>query len=161
MSESGGDPPLYTDRRQSPAALAVQRGVSRLLAAHGFAPLSEVTLATGRRADIMALGAAGEIWIVEIKSSIEDFRTDRKWPDYLDYCDSFFFATHADVPLDIFPEVAGLILADSYGAEIVRAMPHARLAPARRKALTLAFAQTAARRFAGLIDPGFDKGLRY
>ena len=86
------------DGRQSPMALAVARGVGRLMLARGFAVVHEVSLATGRRADIVALGPDGEIWIVEIKSSLEDFRADHKWEDYRFSCDRLFFATHAAVP---------------------------------------------------------------
>ena len=43
--------------------------------------VNEVTLANGRRADVLAIGRNGEIWIVEIKSSIADFRADQKWPE--------------------------------------------------------------------------------
>lgn len=141
------------DGRQSDMALAVQRGVGRMLRQQGFAIVSELPLATGRRADIVGLGAAGEIWIVEIKSSIEDFRVDKKWPDYRHSCDRMLFATHAGVPLDIFPEDAGLILADGYGAEIMRPAPEHRLAGATRKAMLLRFAQAAANRLHGLVDP--------
>ena len=139
----------------------VQRGACRLLAAHGFCAVSEVTLASGRRADLVGLGRKGEIWIVEIKTSVQDFRTDRKWPDYLDFCDSFFFATHAGTPVEIFPEEAGLIIADPYGGDVVRSRPHAPLAPARRKAMTLRLAQIAAQRLHGLMDPTFDGEVRF
>ena len=139
----------------------MQRGVCRLLAAHGFCAVGEVTLASGRRADLVGLGAKGEIWIVEIKTSVEDYRADRKWPDYLAFCDSFFFATHAEVPAAIFPEETGLIVADPYGGEIVRARPHGALAAARRKAMMLRLARTAAQRLHGLMDPTFDGGVRF
>jgi len=145
-------PPV--DGRQSPRAAAVQRGVGRLLRAHGFAMVSELPLATGRRADVVGLGPGGEIWIVEIKSSIEDFRVDQKWPDYRLSCDRLFFATHTQVPLDIFPEDAGLILADAHGGEVVRPAPENRLAGATRKVMLLRFAHAAAHRLHGLIDPG-------
>lgn len=153
--------PAFTDGRQSERALMVQRGVCRLFAAHGLCAVTEVTLATGRRADVVGLSAKGEVWIVEIKTSVEDYRADRKWPDYLDFCDSFFFATHSGVPAAIFPEETGLIVADPYGGEIVRALPHAPLAAARRKAMTLRVAQTAAQRLHGLMDPTFDGGVRF
>jgi hypothetical protein len=146
------EPPV--DGRQSPHALAVQRGVGRLLRARGFAMVTELPLATGRRADVVGLGAGGELWIVEIKSSIEDFRVDQKWPDYRLSCDRLFFATHAGVPLDIFPDDAGLILADPYGAELLRPAPEHRLAAASRKAMLLRFAHAAALRLHGLVDPG-------
>lgn len=155
-----GQSPGFIDGRQSKRALMVQRGVCRLLAAHGLASVTEVTLASGRRADLVGLGTKGEIWIVEIKTSSEDYRADRKWPDYLDFCDSFFFATHAATPLEIFPQETGLIVADSYGGEIVRACPHGPLAPARRKATILRVAHIAAQRLHGLMDPSFDGGVR-
>jgi hypothetical protein len=119
-----------------------------------------VTLASGRRADLVGLGRKGEVWIVEIKTSVEDYRADHKWPDYLDFCDSFYFATHAATPRDIFPDETGLIIADPYGGEIIRAQPHGLLSPARRKAMTLRVAQIAAQRLHGLMDPSFDGGVR-
>lgn len=145
--------PPPVDGRQSEHAAAVQRGVGRLMRARGFAVVAELPLATGRRADLVALGPSGDIWIVEIKSSVEDFRTDRKWPDYRLSCDRLFFATHPAVPLDVFPEETGLILADAYGAELLRDAPEHRLAAATRKAMLLRFAQAAADRLHGLIDP--------
>jgi hypothetical protein len=151
MDHSNLVPPA--DGRQSPHALSVARGVGRLMRARGFAMVAELPLATGRRADIVALGPGGEMWIVEIKSSVEDFRVDQKWPDYRLSCDRLFFATHAGVPIDIFPEDAGLILADAYGAELVREAPEHRLAGATRKAMMIRFAQAAAHRLHGLIDP--------
>src|SRR5690606_24740748 len=99
-------PPV--DGRQSQTALMVARGVGRFLRARGFAVVAELPLATGRRADIVGLGSGGDVWIVEIKSSIEDFRVDQKWPDYRCSCDRLFFASHAGVPMDIFPDDAGL-----------------------------------------------------
>lgn len=141
------------DGRQSDQALAIQRGVGRLFRARGHAIVTELVLATGRRADVIALGPSGEITIVEIKSSIADFRADGKWPDYAPYCDRLYFASHAGVPAEIFPEAAGLILADAYGAEILREAPHLPLVAARRKAMTLRFAQAAAHRLHGLYDP--------
>ena len=119
-------PPV--DGRQSERASAVCRGVGRLLRTRGFAMVTELPLATGRRADVVGLGADGELWIVEIKSSIEDFRADHKWPDYRLSCDRLFFASHAGVPQDIFPEDAGLMLADQFGAELIREAPEHRLA---------------------------------
>jgi hypothetical protein len=145
--------PLPPDRRRSPTALAVALGVRRLLAGHGFASIPEVTLATGRRADILGLGPDGTIWTVEIKSSLADFRADGKWPDYRDFCDRFFFAVPDGFPADVLPRAAGLILADAYGAAIVREAPEHRLAGARRKAVILRFARAAAGRLHRLADP--------
>jgi hypothetical protein len=134
------------DGRQSDRAMMVRRGVQVLLADLRFAVLPELTLSNGRRADLIALSDKGEIWIVEIKSSIEDFRVDRKWPDYRRYCDRLFFATHPGVPLDIFPEDCGLLLSDGYSGHMHREAPEHRLAPATRKAVTLEFSRTAAQR---------------
>lgn len=142
------------DGRQSDMARQVQRGVGRMLVGLGFSVLYELPLASSRRADVAAVSPAGDFWIVEIKSSIEDFRADRKWPDYRLHSDRFFFATHGGVSPDIFPEEAGLILADGFGAAILRESGEHRLSAATRKAMLLRFAHTAARRFHGLIDPG-------
>lgn len=134
------------DGRQSDRAMMVRRGVQVLLADMRFAVLPELTLSNGRRADLIALSDKGEIWIVEIKSSIEDFRVDRKWPDYRRYCDRLFFATHPGVPIEIFPEDCGLLLSDGYAGHMHREAPEHRLAPATRKAVTLEFSRTAAQR---------------
>lgn len=144
---------LKVDGRQSETALMIQRGVSRLLRASGFAVLPEFTLASGRRADVMALNANGEIWIVEIKSSPEDFRVDAKWPEYRDYCDRLYFAIPPSMEPELMPADAGLIIADSWGADIVRAIEPTGLHASRRKAVTLAFARAAALRLHGLYDP--------
>lgn len=128
---------------------SVTRGAARLLAALGYAPLSEVTLPNGRRADLMALGPKGEVFIVEVKSGIEDFRTDQKWTEYLPYCDAFAFAVSPEFPREILPGEPGLIVADGFGGAVLREAPVAALAGARRKALTLAFARLAATRAGG------------
>ena len=125
---------------------AVTRGAARLFTALSFAPLLEVSLPNGRRADIMALGPRGEIAIVEVKSGPEDFRADRKWGDYLPYCDAFFFAVAPEFPRTILPEEPGLIVADAFDGAVLREAPATPLVPARRKALTLAFARLAALR---------------
>ena len=129
---------------------AVTRGAARLLTALGYAPLAEVTLPNGRRADLMALGPKGEIFIVEVKSGPEDFRTDGKWPEYMPYCDAFAFAVAPEFPREILPEEPGLIVADGFGGAVLREAEPAPLAGARRKALTLAFARLAALRAAGV-----------
>ncbi|OJJ12593.1 hypothetical protein BKI51_00330 [Alphaproteobacteria bacterium AO1-B] len=146
------DDPL-ADGRQSETALKVWRGAARLMRQRKFACAAEVTLASARRADLLALGPKNELWIIEVKSSVADFRADHKWPDYRQHCDRFFFATHPDVPLDIFPEEAGLIISDGYGAEILRDAPEHKVAAATRKAVTLRFAQHTAYRLHALVDP--------
>jgi hypothetical protein len=127
----------------------VTRGAARLLTALGYAPLPEVTLPNGRRADLMALGPRGQIFIVEVKSSVEDFRTDLKWRDYRPYCDAFAFAVAPEFPREILPPEPGLIVADGFGGAVLREAGAEPLAGARRKALTLAFARLAALRAAG------------
>jgi len=134
------------DGRQSARALRIRRGVQMLLSELGAAHVPELTLASGRRADIIALFRDGSIWIVEIKSSIEDMKADSKWPEYRDYCDRLFFATLEDVPEAIFPNECGFIRADTYGAALMREAPEHKLAGARRKAVTLRIAQSAAQR---------------
>ena len=141
------------DGRQSATALMIQRGVARLLRASRFAVLPEFTLASGRRADLMAINDTGEIWIVEIKSSPQDFHSDAKWPEYRDWCDRLFFAISTDMAPEIMPAEAGLIIADSWGADIIRHTAATNLHASRRKAVTLAFARAAALRLHGLHDP--------
>lgn len=144
---------IATDGRQSDIALEIQRGTMRLLRAHSFAPLPEHVLANGRRADIIGVSDKGAVWIVEIKSSIEDFRADHKWPDYQDYCDKLFFAVKPDFPTEILPETAGLILADRFGGEVMRDTSERRLPAPRRKAITLSIARSAALRLNTAWDP--------
>lgn len=114
----------------------------------GLAPALEVPLANGRRADVMALSPQGEIWIVETKSCLADYACDEKWPDYIEYCDRFFFGVTEDFPRDQIPSEAGLIVADGFGGAILRDSPLRPLAGARRKAVTLQFARLAAMRLA-------------
>jgi hypothetical protein len=141
------------DGRQSETALIVARGAMRLLLSHGFTCVSELPLPSGRRADLVAIGRGGEIWIVEIKSSISDFRADQKWMDYRMHCDRLFFATTIEVPCEIFPKDTGLIVADGFGGEFLCEAPEHRLPAPTRKAMTLRIAQCAALRLQSLIDP--------
>src|SRR3954469_14945977 len=106
------------DRRQSETALAIARGTARLLRSLGFTCISELPLPSGRRAELVALNERGEIWIVEIKSSVEDLRADQKWEEYRAFCECLFFAFTQDLPCEIFPEDKGLIIADAYGAHL-------------------------------------------
>ena len=141
------------DGRQSDNALRIARGTTRLLHAHGFAVVSELPLPSGRRADLVGLDASGRIWIVEVKSSIADFRADQKWPDYRAHCDRLFFATSLEVPCDIFPPDTGLIVADAFGAEFKCDAPEHRLSAPTRKNMMLLFARAAAARLRALHDP--------
>jgi hypothetical protein len=115
--------------------------------------VSELPLASGRRADLVALGAGGDIWIVEIKSSVADFRADHKWMDYRLHCDRLFFATALDMPCEIFPKDTGLIVADAFGASIECQAPEHRLAAATRKSMMLRIARASALRLQALSDP--------
>jgi hypothetical protein len=144
---------LPVDGRQSQTALAIARGTARYLHALGYCVISELPLPSGRRADLVALGGDGEIVIVEIKSSVADFRADQKWMDYRLHCDRLFFATIVDVPCEIFPPDAGLIVADAFGASILCEAPEHRLAAPTRKAVMLRFAHAAALRLQALADP--------
>ncbi len=144
---------LPPDLRQSPTALAVARGTQRLLTTLGMTCVSELPLPSGRRADLVALGDNGAVWIVEIKSSIADFRTDQKWQDYRAHCDRLFFATTVEVPCEIFPPDTGLIVADAFGGQVVCDAPEHRLHAATRKTMLLTFARAAARRLQSLADP--------
>jgi len=149
------DLPPIVDLRQSATALRVQRGVMRLLReSFDMACFAEVTLKSGRRADVLGIGPKGEIWIVEIKSSLIDFQVDRKWPESRDFSDKFFFATPPELDADIFPQSEGLIVADGHDGAILRDSPNTPLAPARRKALTLKLARLGADRIHALMDPG-------
>lgn len=130
------------------------RGVCRALLHHGFVTVEELVLATGQRVDIMALGARGEVWVVECKSSRADYLSDQKWQGYVDFCDRFFWAVDADFPTDLLPEGTGLIIADGYDAEILRLGPETKMAGARRRALTQSFARHAALRWQAARDPG-------
>ena len=141
------------DGRQSPIALSVCTGARRLLAGHGCATVTELTLASGRRADIAALTGNGCIWIVEVKSSLADLRADGKWPGYRDFCDRLFFAVPPDFRTDLLPDGTGIILADGFGASVLREAPEHRLAGARRRAVLLRFAHVAANRHHALVDP--------
>jgi hypothetical protein len=141
------------DGRQSDTALAVARGTARLLRSLGFACISELALPSGRRADLVALNERGELWIVEVKSSVEDLRADHKWEDYRAHCDRLFFAFTHDMPCELFPKDTGLIVADAYGAHLYCEAPEHRLPAPTRKLMTVRFAVAAAQRINRLVDP--------
>src|SRR4051812_13161234 len=144
-------PPV--DRRQSPTATAICRGTGRLLRRHGFVCVPEVPLPDGRRADLLALGPKGDIWIVEIKSSLADFQSDRKWQAYRTHCDRLFFAVTASFPTEVLPEEAGLVVADAYDAAILREADEHRIATTLRRNLTLLVARLASARLHQVLDP--------
>lgn len=142
-----------SDGRQSQTALAVARGTARWLGSLGFSCISELPLPSGRRADLVALNGRGDLWIVEIKSSVEDLRADNKWQDYRAHCDRLFFAFPQDLPCEIFPAETGLIVADAYGAHLHCEAPEHRLPAPTRKQMTVRFGMAAALRINRLIDP--------
>jgi hypothetical protein len=141
------------DGRQSATALEIARGTARLLRSLGFSCISELPLPSGRRADLVAMNARGDIWIVEIKSSVADLRADQKWEDYRLHCDRLFFAFTQDLPCEIFPRDTGLIVADGYGAHMHCDAPEHRLPAATRKSMIVSFGMHAAQRMNRLIDP--------
>src|ERR1700730_12262549 len=150
VRQIGLEPP--PTRRQSETALAIARGTARLLRSLGFSCISELPLPSGRRADLVALNERSEIWIVEIKSSIEDLRADQKWQDYRMHCDRLFFAFTQDPSCEIFPGQTGLIVADAYGAYMHCEAPEHRLpAPTRHAAVTM-YGVAAGQRANRLVD---------
>lgn len=151
---------MIPDGRQSEQALHIQRGLLRMWRNFGHASVCELPLASGRRADVVSIDAANRIFIAEIKSSPEDFLSDRKWPEYLEWCDGFYFAIDINTPEQLIPQSAGLVIADAFGAQILREPePRPALSAPRRKALTLRFAQAAAWRLHRQEDP--DAGLDF
>lgn len=148
LANSFGDPV------PSGRAAEIVRGVQRMFAEVGLASLTEVTLANGRRADVMAVGAKGEIVIVEVKSCLQDFQTDQKWPEYAPYCDRFYFAVDCDFPQERIPEDIGLMCCDGFGGAVLRECEPAPLNAARRKAVTLSFARLAAARLMRTANAG-------
>ncbi|MET4699021.1 hypothetical protein ABIE65_002051 [Constrictibacter sp. MBR-5] len=133
--------------------LQVTRGTGRLLRAMGYGVVQEFSLRTGRRVDLFALASDGTMIAVEVKTSIVDFRGDGKWPEYLEWCDAFYFAVPADFPQELVPDSCGLIVADAWDGAILRVSPSLRLAPARRRHLLLRFALSASGRLHRLLDP--------
>ena len=151
---SDPDPLEILDGRQSERAAEIQRGVCRYWRQMGHSVVTELPLSSGHRADVVALGRTGELWIAEIKSSLADFQADQKWGEYRAHCDRLFFAVATDFPVDVLPQDTGLILADRFGAEMMRDAPEHKLAGGRRKAVTLRFARFAALRLQTVMDPG-------
>lgn len=150
--QTGAQDDLTVIARANAAAL-LSRGLTRFFAAHGLVSLPEFTLRSGRRADLLCLDARCRITIVEIKSSVEDFRCDQKWPEYLEFCDAFYFAVPESFPQALIPAEQGLMVADGYGATVIRDSGDFALNATRRRALLLQFAQLAAGRLQALSDP--------
>ncbi len=137
-----------------PEGVRLARGVCRTLAGLGYGALTEFTLLTGRRADVIGVNGSGEVAIVEIKTSEADFRADRKWPEYLPFCDSFYFAVPEGFPRPLIPAASGLIVADAYQGVVLRPSPALpAMSGARRRALLLRFAMAASLRLQRVLDP--------
>lgn len=134
--------------------VAIARGVARLFQNLGFSALVEFPLGSGRRVDVAGPRRDGTIAVAEVKSCLADFRADKKWQEYLGFCDAFYFAVPQGFPIDVLPADAGLIIADRFGGSVVRPGPRPKLATARRKALILRFARCAAYRLTAAYDPG-------
>jgi hypothetical protein len=153
------------DGQERMVAADVARGVARLFLRHDLMSVTEVPLGNGRRADILALCPKGIVTIVEIKVSRADLLSDTKWPDYLDFCDRYFWAVPQGFDLALMdrdvllPGCTGLIVADRYDAAILREPVTRPLSPARRKVETLRFARRAARRLLESIEPIDDTAL--
>jgi hypothetical protein len=147
---------LPTDGRQSETALQIARGVRRLMRSRGYSTLTELPLLDGRRADIVAISSDSAICIVEVKSSIADFRSDHKWMEYWRHCDRLYFAVTSEFPVDLIPQEAGLIVADAYGAEALREPAERRMPAATRRAILIRFACAAADRLHRLADADMD-----
>ena len=137
---------IFPDKRLSGAALAITRGVCRHLVDRGYEPLTEFKLRGRRRVDVAALNDRGRFIVIEVKSSVPDFRADRKWPEYLPHCDAFYFAVNENFPLDLLPDDCGILVADAFDAALIREAPDAGMNATRRKHQTLQFARAAAAR---------------
>ena len=140
------------DHQLQPGQL-LARGVCRHLLSYNYACVEEFVPQRGKRVDIMALGPKGDIWVIECKSSRQDFQTDKKWEGYLEWCDRYFWAVDSEFPVEMLPDETGLLIADAYDAEIMRMAPEDKLAPARRKKVIQKFATDAARRLQAYRDP--------
>ncbi len=145
--------PFMPDNGASPVTRGLTCGVCRMLAGMGYGTLTEFRLPNGRRVDVIGLGTRGDFAIVEIKSTVEDFRGDRKWREYLPFCERFYFAVPEGFPHDLLPPDHGFMVADAYDALILRPSEEQTINPARRRALTLRFARAAAQRLAHLGNP--------
>lgn len=139
---------------------AICRAATRFCVLRGWAPVQEMPLPNGRRADILALLPDGGFVILEVKSCARDFLSDGKWPDYREFCDRLYFAVDLDFPQELLPEDAGLVVAEGWEAALLREAPSHPLAPARRKALLHRYARVAAGRLAALSDPEGHAELR-
>jgi hypothetical protein len=143
---------------EATGACELVRGVGRALIDADHAVVAELGLGNGCRADLVAIDRAGAISLIEVKSCRADFVADRKWQEYLAYCDRFYFAVGPDFPRAFLPSEEGVILADRFGGEIIRPALLRALGPARRKAMLIRFGRAAASRLRTLVDPPAAQG---
>jgi hypothetical protein len=141
------------DSSMTATAAALARGIARHLAEAGYSTLTELILPNGRRVDVIGIDRAGTIAVVEIKTSVADFRGDTKWPEYREYCDRFYFAVPEGFPQELIRGPCGLFVADAYGAALIRESDEVAVNAARRRALVLRFAGVAADRLRSFTDP--------
>ena len=139
--------------KKSKGLNGIARGVMRHFDQIGLSSLSEFSPIKGLRVDIITLGMSNEIWIIECKSGQSDFKSDRKWHNYLDWCDRYFWAVDANFPIDILPINTGIIIADAYDASILREAPLNKLSPARQRKVIKSIAKSACNRLLTNIDP--------
>ncbi len=133
--------------------LSVTRAAARFCALRGWAPVEQVPLPDGRRADILALRPDGDFVILEVKSCARDFLSDGKWHDYRAWCDRLYFAVDLDFPQELLPEDVGLVVAEDREAALIREASEHRLVAARRRSMMHRMAMLAAGRLAALADP--------
>ena len=131
----------------------ITRGVCRYLQNLGYSPLTEFKLLSKRRVDVIGLDKLGRFIIVEIKSSVSDFRADKKWSEYIAYGDQFYFGVANGFPVEILPEECGIIIADAYNAAILKKAPVQTLNSTRRRVQQIRYAKTAADRLQRVHDP--------
>jgi hypothetical protein len=131
---------------------SLARGVARHFSSLGWVSIEELAPVRGLRVDVMALGPKDEIWVIECKSNLADFRSDRKWGRYLEWCDRFFWAVDTRFPIDELPKITGLMIGDAYNSEIIRMGPETKMASSRRKGIVHKFAVNAARRLHEIRD---------
>lgn len=131
----------------------VARGVGRRLSRLGYGTLTEFRVGKGRRVDVIGMDRKSHFIIVEIKTSVADFRGDMKWTDYLPWCDEYYFAVPPDFPKEILPEDHGVMVADAWDATILRPSPEAPMNGTRRRSQAVKFGLTASNRLHNLLDP--------
>lgn len=68
----------------------LQAAALRWLYDQGYVATAELVVGT-RRWDVAGYDQAGLVTIVEAKASLQDFRRDDKWREYLPYADRFYF----------------------------------------------------------------------